>query len=161
MKRWAIVAIVAVGLLAGGLLGLYLYLAAPTALVEQKDAVPLETRESNTDITGALVDVGITQLLVDVNETRAYVGYTLPPVENESAEQSEGAGYAELVQRTALLAIAAESPGTPSIVLLQYVDEAPSLLWKVETAAVLPLLSGEATWSDVMAAVEVTQYASP
>lgn len=126
MKRWVVVTLSVVGVLAlvAGL-GAW-WLLSPARAVPYDDPVSLEARESNTAAAYALAGMGIANYTVDTDATRILLVYE-PPVDADADAR-------EALQRAALAAGAEAAPDATYAVAVQVVDGQAVATWTLATA---------------------------
>lgn len=117
------------------LAGVSYFLFTPIQGTEYKDEVSLQTRSQNTQIVAALISGGINDSFADVTGERTYVAYELPEGYNSTVTQKFVVG-----------AVASAILDTSDkIVVLQYINSKPKLVWTVQMSDFKAFIVGELT----------------
>ncbi len=131
MKAKVIIIAIIVILLAG----VAYFLFSPIQSTEYKDEVSLETRSQNTQIVAALSSGGINDSFADATDERTYVAYELPEGYNST-----------ITQKFVVGAVASAILDTSDkIVVLQYINSKPKLIWTVQMSDFKALIVGDLT----------------
>lgn len=117
------------------LVGIAYFLFSPIQSTEYKDVVSLEARSQNTQIVAALISGGINDSFADVTGERTYVAYELPQGYNSTITQKFVVGAtASAVLDT-----------SDKIIVLQYVNSKPKLVWTIQMSDFKAFIVGDLT----------------
>lgn len=147
-------------------IGLY-FLSQPKDLVPYSEITSASAKSRNTDVTRALLLVGLDSALVDVTAERVYVAYKLSANSTNASAPSGDAAFdaaastlseSSAMQRLVAITAGAAAPEAAKVTVLQYVGETPSVFWVVANADVEAFAKGALSLDGFMEKVNVTTF---